>query len=135
MKQNKFFNHIRKNWISKVLALICALFLYVFLQFNTLETRVITIPIDILYPTQYEAVSIVPTSVDISITGSEKIIYLIPAESIIAKADFSNVENEGVTQVPVELTFDAPPDEILDLSTIGLKSNPSDIRIYFKESL
>ena len=43
MKQNKFFDSIRKNWISKILSLICAIFIFVFLQFNSMENNYLNV--------------------------------------------------------------------------------------------
>lgn len=129
-KSNKSLQAFLYNWPAKVLSLAFALLVYAFIQYTTLGDRVVTIPLSVSLPTQYEAQSLVPTSVEISIRGNEDIIYLIDPNSILASVDFSNVKKEGIATAPVILVYD---EQVFDSADIALLANPTQYRILFSK--
>ena len=91
MKQNKVLSSLLSNWIPKVFSFMIALFIVIAVRFMNVNDRVVTLPLDVTLPESYEAVSLVPDTVDVIITGSDSIIYLVEPETISAHADFSDV--------------------------------------------
>jgi hypothetical protein len=116
------------NWPAKVLSLVFAVLVYAFIQYTTLGARVVTIPISVSLPVQFEAQSLVPTSVEVSIRGNEDIIYLIDPNYIRATVDFSAVKQEGIATAPVILVYD---EQVFDSAEIALLANPTQYRILF----
>jgi len=81
-----------------------------------------------LLPDRYEAESLVPASVEVSIRGNEDVIYLINPNSIQASVDFSAVKQEGIATAPVILVYD---EQVFDSADIALSANPTQFRILF----
>jgi YbbR domain-containing protein len=116
-KLNKHLQAFLYNWPAKVLSLVFALLVYAFIQYSTLGARVVTLPLSVTLPSNYEAQSLVPSSVEVSIRGNEDIIYLINPNSIQASVDFSAVNKEGIATAPVILVFD---EQLFDSAEIAL---------------
>lgn len=120
------------NWQVKIICFVVALFIYIIVAYGIQTRRTITLPLEVVMPEGYKAVSVVPESADLVISGSENVIYLFDAQEFRLKADFSNVSNEGVASVPV--TFEA--DELashIDLTAMTIYTNPSFIKVYFEK--
>ena len=96
MKTNKHLQTLLFNWPAKVLSLVFALLIYAFIQYSTLETRVVTIPLSVQLPEHLVAESLIPQKVDVQIKGNESIIYLVDPASITASIDFSDVRATGI---------------------------------------
>ena len=88
----------------------------------------VTIPLSVALPDGLVAESLVPETVDIVISGSEQLIYLVDPSSINAYADFSDVDNSGIARVPVVLDFNQ---DVFRQSSISVKAQPSSVRILF----
>jgi len=127
-KLNKHLQAFLYNWPAKVLSLVFALLVYAFIQYSTLGARVVTLPLSVTLPSNYEAQSLVPSSVEVSIRGNEDIIYLINPNSIQASVDFSAVNKEGIATAPVILVFD---EQLFDSAEIALEASPIQYRILF----
>lgn len=127
-KLSKHLQAFLYNWPAKVLSLVFAVLVYAFIQYTTLGARVVTIPISVSLPTQFEAQSLVPTSVEISIRGNEDVIYLIDPNYIRATVDFSAVKTPGIATAPVILVYD---EQVFDSAEIALLANPTQYRILF----
>jgi len=127
-KLNKHLQAFLYNWPAKVLSLVFALLVYAFIQYTTLGARVVTLPLSVTLPSNYEAQSLVPSSVEVSIRGNEDIIYLINPNSIQASVDFSAVNKEGIATAPVILVFD---DQLFESAEIALEASPTQYRILF----
>ncbi len=130
MKLNKYFQSMLINWPAKVLSLVFALLVYAFIQYSTIGSRVVTIPLAVTLPQAMEAQSLVPNSVEVSIRGNEDIIYLIDPETITALVDFSSVTEEGIATEPVVLVYE---EEVFNSAGIALVPNPNQFRILFGE--
>lgn len=127
-KPSKYLQAFLYNWPAKVLSLVFALLVYALIQYTTLGARVVTIPISVSLPSQFEAQSLVPTSVEVIIRGNEDIIYLIDPNYIQASVDFSAVDKEGIATAPVILVYD---EHVFDGAEIAMLANPTQYRVLF----
>lgn len=128
MKLNKHVQNIVYNWPPKVLSLVFALCVYLFIQYTTIGARVVTIPLEVMLPSGYEAESLVPSSVEVHIQGNDDLIYLINPNSIEASIDFSFVQQDGIATAPVLLSYEQ---NMFESGGIALSANPTQFRILF----
>lgn len=119
------------NWIAKIFSFFLALFIVLTVRVLNVNDRIVTIPLDVTLPTGYVAVSLIPDTVDIVITGPDSIIYLVDPSEISASADFSGVDGEGITRVPVELHYN---NDIFTDDGLAVSTRPSSVRILFSPS-
>lgn len=130
MKLNKSFQSLLFNWPAKMLSLVFALLVYLFITYSTLGSRVVTIPLQVKLPENMVAESLVPTSVQVNIRGDEDIIYLVDPHAIEASLDYSYVKEAGIATSVVVLTYEQ---QVFNNAGISLVANPSDYRILFSK--
>ncbi len=130
MKANKHLQNILYHWQAKVISLVFALCVYLFIQYSTIGARVVTIPLDVVLPSGYEAMSLIPDSVDVEIRGNDDIIYLINPNSITASLDYSFVRSEGIFTAPVLLIYE---ENVFESGGVSVSPEPSQYRILFKK--
>ncbi|HKL57076.1 MAG TPA: hypothetical protein VJ854_01650 [Sphaerochaeta sp.] len=130
MKLNKHLQNMLYHWPAKIISLVFAVCIYLFIQYSTVGARVVTIPLNVELPSGYEAMSLVPESVEIAIRGNEDIIYLIDPNSIMATLDFSFVQGDGISSAPILLTYE---ENVFESGGVSVSSNPSQHRILFKK--
>lgn len=130
MKTSNKFSSVFGNWIVKVLSFLTAVLIVLAIRFWSVNGRTVTIPLEVKLPESYTALSLVPYTVDIVITGSNKIIYLIDPVQIKATADFSGVDSEGISRVRVELSYN---DDIYTKNSLTLSAKPESVRILFQK--
>ncbi len=130
--QNKFTSVIFGNWVVKILSFICALALVVSIRFLNATDRTVTIPITVTFDenSPYQAVSLIPESVDVVITGNEDVIYLVDPSLITASVDFSDVASAGISRRSVCLEYDR---DIFTSNGLSVSSSPLTVRILFEE--
>jgi hypothetical protein len=128
MKRNKYFQNLIYDWPAKILSLVFAIGIYLFIQYSTIGARVVTIPLNVALPSAYAAESLVPNSVDISIKGNDDIIYLIDPDYITASIDFSFVGESGIATAPVVLDYE---ENVFNNGGIYISAEPSQFRILF----
>lgn len=125
MKQNiKIFSF----WGPKIFSFLLAIGVVLVVEFSNISNRVVTIPLDVSLPDNLVAESLVPETVEIVISGSEDVIYLVDPSLVKAYADFSFVNNSGIARVPVVLDFNQ---DVFRKSSISVKAEPSSVRILF----
>ena len=125
MKQNiKIFS----SWGPKIFSFLLAIGVVLVVEFSNISNRVVTIPLDVSLPDNLVAESLVPETVEIVISGSEDVIYLVDQSLVKAYADFSFVNNSGIARVPVVLDFNQ---DVFRKSSISVKAEPSSVRILF----
>ena len=122
-RRNKVLHSLLASWMPKVIALIAALLLYVFGSYANRESRNVTIPALVV------AVSTVPATVDVKISGKGDVIYLVNPEMIKASVDFSKVDKRGIAVAPVVLDFDQTA---FASGSITLEATPSQYRVMFE---
>ncbi len=129
MKLNKHLENLLYHWPAKMISLVFAICIYLFIQYSTVGARVVTIPLDVELPSGYEAMSLVPESVEIEIRGNDDIIYLIDPNSIMASLDLSFVQQEGIASAPVLLKYEK---NVFESGGVSVSPNPSHYRILFR---
>ena len=127
MKQNKFLQSVLSNWPVKIISVMLAIALYLIVQYSTVDHREVAIPLHVSLPSGYVAKSTIPNSVKLVISGDEAVIYLIDPSSITASADFSSVQDEGVTSVPVFLSYREYPLH----GDIMIAADPEFLKVFF----
>ncbi len=134
MKRNKTSSNegVFSNWQIKILCFIFAVVVFVLVYYTGLESRKVSLPLDVILPEKYEAVSVIPDTGNLIIMGDEKEIYLINPETIRLYADFSGINQDGIAIVPVEVDYDALKG-LMDLSEVYFRSSPLFVRVYFEE--
>ena len=130
MKQSKLVSSLLANWVPKVFSFLIALFIVVTVRFLNVNDRVVKLPLNVSLPEEYTAASLVPSTVDVVITGDDNIIYLVDPEQITAYADFSAVSGPGITRVPITLVYDG---DIFSDDGLTVSARPSSVRILFEE--
>lgn len=127
MKQSDFIQKITHNWPIKALSLILAIFVYLVVLFTTSGHKVVSVPLQVLEPEAFVAVSAIPDAVEISIRGDERTINLLDVTVLRAVADFSGVAQEGVASVPVLLS----PTKFPLIGEINLSVKPQIVKVSF----
>ncbi|MFA5446933.1 MAG: CdaR family protein [Sphaerochaeta sp.] len=128
MRQNKYLQNLLLNWPAKILSLVFALLVYTFIQYSTLDTRIVTIPLEVTLPDALVAESLVPSQVQVQIKGDDSIIYLVDPNAIVAAVDFSDVKSEGIAVRSVVLHYD---EHLFDTAKISFLADPIQFRILF----
>lgn len=129
MKDQGFFS----NWQAKLVSFLLAVATVFLVTFGFQQKREIKLPINVVLPqSEYKAVSLIPTDAVLIVQGTEDRIYMLNADLFSITADFSNVDHEGVSSVPVVIEYDAPTDAF-DFSEISFYTDPASVRIYFEK--
>ena len=115
--------------IIKVLSLLVAIAIYTTFKFVNLDSRTVSLPLEVIMPDNLVALSLVPEKTDVLISGDDNLIYLVDPDKIKVSADFSTVVEEGVSIVPINLTYDIG---LFKDTTIYFRAVPDVIRIKFE---
>lgn len=121
------------NWGAKIIAIVLSLFVVLGIEFSTITNRVVRIPLTVYLPQSSSLVtsSLVPTSIDVVISGSEDLIYLVEPSDIHAYADFSFVDSSGIARTPVLLEYNQ---DVYQRDALSVRADPSSVRILFSEA-
>lgn len=130
IRRNKFVQTLMYDWVAKICALVLALLLYLFGTYSNLDTRIVNIPVEVKLPTSLEAVSTLPSTVQIHIRGDDDVIYLIDPSDIKATVDFSYVRDSGIASSLVSLDYNQ---EVFMNGGIHLDAVPDSFRVMFAE--
>ena len=145
--RSKFFQKIFYNWQAKIISFLLAVLVYFILMFSIQNSRTITLPVEVVMPDGYVAISIVPKSIDLVIQGTEDQIYMIDVSNITLKLDFSKVDPKMVKKVynekekreeykytaPVQIDF-SDLDSYVDMSAVSFYTKPSQFPVQFTKS-
>ena len=130
MKQNsKITTTVLSNLAPKVFSFLAAIFIVLTVHFIGTTDRTVTLPLDVKLPEGYRAASLVPSTVNVTISGDEKVIYLVDPSQIKAHVDFSEVKDSGITRAPVHLTYQ---ENIFRADGLTVTPTPSSVRILFE---
>ena len=126
MKLNKIMRSLLFNWPVKVFSLLLAVGIFMVVNYATLDTRRVEIPLEVIIPSGYEASSNVPTSVTLHIRADERYIGMVDSSAIKATADFSKIDGEGAFSAPVLLGAQKSYMNI----EVAFSTDPETVRIY-----
>ncbi|NCB01020.1 MAG: hypothetical protein EOM67_02500 [Spirochaetia bacterium] len=130
MKSNKTIKTILQNWPAKIFSLLIAIALYLVVTLSLVGSQTIEIPLKIIHPTGYEAVSTLEETVELTLKAQQKYLALINPRAIQAVADFSFVASTGVAVTQVALSYD----ESLFNIDVSLSTNPERIKVFYQKS-
>ena len=129
MKSNKMIQNLLENWPTKVFSLLVAIGLYLVVSLFLVGSKKVEIPLEIIHPTGYEAVSTLDESVELIIRADQRYVSLINSSAIQAVADFSFVDSEGVASTRVQLMY---KEELFNID-FSLSTNPEIIKVFYQE--
>ncbi len=132
MKQNKSFTSFLSTWVPRIISLLLAIMIFGSIKYLNMSSRVVRIPLEVALPesTSIKAESLVPTYIDIVLSGDDKLIYLVDPDSIKASADFSDVISAGIARVPVILDYS---EDLYMETSLVITADPDVVRILFEE--
>ena len=128
--RSKFFQKVFYNWQIKIICFLLAVLIYFVLFYSIESSRTMTLPLAVTLPEEYNAESIVPSTVELVIQGTEDQIYLVDVSKISLKVDFSMVDREGVSYATVDIDMQ-DLSSYVDTSAISIYTKPSQVRVYF----
>ncbi len=128
MKMNDITRGILTNWPIKVLSLLLAVLIYTVIHLTSLVTREVEIPLRVIHPEHYTAVSTVVQQVTLILTGDDEAMSALRTDAVDAVADFSAVNSEGVHERPVSLLYD---NSLFDVD-FSASTDPSVLKIYYE---
>ncbi len=129
MKSNKMIQNLLENWPTKVFSLLVAIGLYLVVSLFLVGSKKVEIPLEIIHPIGYEAVSTLDESVELIIRADQRYVSLINSSAIQAVADFSFVDSEGVASTRVQLMY---KEELFNID-FSLSTNPEIIKVFYQE--
>lgn len=103
MNSSKLMAKIIEKWPAKVLSVAAALIISIFYRMNTLETRFISVPLQIENADTLIPVSSYARTVRVSLRGETGSINQILTEDIEAYIDLKKYTSEGAYRVPVQI--------------------------------
>ncbi len=132
MKQTKSFSAFLSTWVPRVVSLLLAIMIFGSIRYLNMSSRVVRIPLEVELPvsTSVKAESLVPTYIDVVLSGDDKLIYLVDPDSIKASADFSDVISAGIARVPVILDYS---EDLYKETSLVITADPDVVRILFGE--
>ncbi len=133
MSRNQFFQGFFNNWMAKIVSILAAVLLSVMYQINTLQERVLSVPLTIITDENFAVTGDYPKNVRVSLRGSEEQIFSVLDNDIRAVADFSSSTSEGSYRAPVQIRFNKQFP--LSEETLEILVEPGDITIYQEENI
>ncbi|OQY33378.1 MAG: hypothetical protein B6241_08115 [Spirochaetaceae bacterium 4572_59] len=133
MNKNQFFYSLFDKWMAKIISILAAILLALMYQINTLQERVISVPLTILTDDNYAVTGDYPQNIRVSLRGSDEQIFSILDDDIRAVADFSTSTAEGSYRSPVQIRFNKqfPVSE----DTLEIRVEPEEITIFQEEKI
>ncbi len=129
MKSNSTINNLLRNWPVKMFSFLTAVALYLVISLSFMGSVEVEIPLTIVHPVGYEALSIVDEKIELTIRAQQKYVALINPHAIKARADFSFVHSDGVATSRVLLEYD---ESLFDID-FSLIPNPEFIRVFYQK--
>lgn len=118
------------NWHVKVLSLIAAILIVYFNSINTLEERVLAVPLEARLSADYLPIEQIPASVRITLRGESDDIVNITNEDIAAFVDFSSFRSSGSHSAAVQVER---KQNALTVDPLQITSEPTQISIDLAE--
>ncbi|MCR4627731.1 MAG: hypothetical protein K5640_08810 [Treponema sp.] len=126
----KVIDKIIVNWPAKVICVLIALLLYFFYNLSRLDSKTISVPLDIKSDGQFMAVSSFQKHVRVNLRASPESLAQISTRDIEAVLDINNYTHSGVFDVPVSLSFS--PDFYL-IDPIEVHVTPDRIKLQIED--
>lgn len=132
MKSDLLFDRLLRNWPAKVLSIAAAIFLFLFNRMATLEERFFSVPLEIAASENFIPAEALPENVRVTVRGRNQEVNLILAEDILARVDFSGLEEEGTYSAAVQLEKTGAA---LHADPIELRVEPATLTVRFESRI
>lgn len=133
MNRHRIGEILFDNWMAKIISLLAAVVLALMYQINTLQERVLSVPLTIQTGENFAVTGDAPKNVRVSLRGSEEQIFSVLDNEVRAVADFSGSNGEGSYKAPIRILFDK---EIpMEEDTLEIRVDPEDVTIYQEEKI
>lgn len=132
MKKSNKMTSLISHVTPKVFSLLAAIVVFLVIEYFQMIDRKVVIPLRVELPSEnlLVAQSLIPDRVEVVISGSDKLVYLVEPDKIIAVADFSHITEPGIARVPVILNYDQ---DVFDSAELVVTATRPVVRILFKE--
>lgn len=132
MKKSNKMTSLISHVTPKVFSLLAAIVVFLVIEYFQMIDRKVVIPLRVELPSENQLVaqSLIPDRVEVVISGSDKLVYLVEPDKIIAVADFSHITEPGIARVPVILNYDQ---DVFDSAELVVTATRPVVRILFKE--
>ena len=129
---NRWSLIIERNWPAKVLSVVAAIILFLFYQATSLEERFFSVPLELIINESYAVSSSVPSSVRVSLRGSEENIFMILENDIEVYADFSTHSSEGLFRAPVKFRRAGAAE---DIEQLEIRIEPAELTLELERKI
>lgn len=132
MNLDELKKNITYNWKTKVICVVLSILIYTFYQTQTIETKLLTVPLNTSTNSIVIPMDSYPSIVRVSVASSPSSILQISEEDITAILDIDTYTDEGKFNVPVKLILS---DKILHLpDTVEIKRvRPSTVNLMLEQ--
>lgn len=132
MKKSNKITSLVSHVTPKVFSLLAAIVVFLVIEYFQMIDRKVVIPLQVELPSESVLIaqSLIPDRVEVVISGSDKLVYLVEPDKIIAVADFSHITEPGIARVPVILNYDQ---DVFDSAELVVTATRPVVRILFKE--
>jgi len=110
---------LTRNWPAKIISLTAAILLFLFYQFNSMEERFFSVPVELELNEGFVPAGPYPKSARIILRGEEDSIFLVQEDDIRVYVDLSSHNTEGIFRAPLKY----------EKSGTAQRINPLEIRI------
>lgn len=122
MNIKSFIEKLLHNWPIKLLCLVVAIFLYIFHQTSLVDHRNYVVPLKVIENGEVMHVQRVPDSVTISVRALPEDISNIHSSDFEATLDLSELTEEGVYDIPVNVNV---KNELKVLEALEIRVKPN----------
>ncbi len=117
----------------KIFSLLAAIVVFLLIEYFQIVDRKVVIPLNVILPSsqEIEPESLVPKTIEILISGSDSVVYLVEPDQIEAVADFSSVTEPGIARIPVSLNYEM---DVFEKSEVVVTASKPVVRILFRST-
>lgn len=132
MNIKQLIEKISKDWPAKIICLSLAIFIYAFHQISILDSKSLTLPLNVVNNGSLMSKQKMLSSVKIIFKTDSQKISLINSKDIKAFVDLTSYTKEGFYDVPVEIKLS---EEIKNIEPLEIKIKPERITVNLEEKV
>ena len=132
MSIKKLIEKVSDNILAKALCIVAAMLIYLFHQITLIETKTITVPLDVIADGMMMPVSELPPFVKVQVRTKPEYVPLIVPANITASLNLNYYTEAGTVQIPVGITL-TPELSLLEPLEVIVKSKKIPVSLDKKE--
>jgi YbbR domain-containing protein len=132
LNSRKFLLKITEKWPAKVISVAAALIISVFYRLNTLDSRIITVPLRVEASSNFIPTHSLSNSARITMRGEANNITTITEEDIEAFIDLNRYTKAGTHRVPIQIRKRG---NALGVEPLEISVSPAEIYITLEEKI